>query len=336
LSVTPQTSPPIVRVRELPSGDRITGFYLLGRMDTKPKRSGGQYLEMTLQDATGKVSAKMWEGFEEFIVLAKTGIAVKVEATADRYQGIFGLVVSRIRPATEAEVADPHVFLPRSPLSSADAHRLLSELIAGMTNEHLKTLLETVFADSGFHERFFESPAGKLWHHAEAGGLAEHSVTIARVADAICCFYPALNHDLLVTGALLHDIGKIFELSSEALIDYSVDGRLLGHIFMGAGFVEDHINRLETFPPEIKRQLLHIILAHQGDGTMGSPVKPMTLEALVIHFLDELDSKFEAFQRVRAATPEGQDFSDWVRLMERFFYLKSIDDNAATGDISNA
>jgi 3'-5' exoribonuclease len=186
-------------------------------------------------------------------------------------------------------------------------------------------LVEAVLCDADFRRAFLEAPGGKLWHHASLGGLAEHTVKLAQVADAICPHYPALNRDLLVTGALLHDVGKVMEYTSDAAIEYSVEGRLMGHIVQGVLLVENKLAAIPDFPPETRRQVLHLILSHQGEPTMSSPVKPMTPEALVLHFLDEIDSKLDAFARVRAATPEGQDFSEYVKLMERFFYLKSIE-----------
>lgn len=328
--VTPESSLPLNQVRELPAGERVVGFYLLIRSELKPKRSGGQYLEITLQDPTAKISAKMWEGFEDFAKIAHVGSAVKVDGAADRYQGNFSLILSRIRPATAEEIPDPQALLPHSSLSREEAAEQLREVIATVTNPHLNALLTAIFEDPDFLNKFLSVPAGKMWHHAEIGGLAEHSVHLARLAEGMCPFYPALNRDLLVTGALLHDLGKVFELTTDAAIDYSADGRLLGHIYMGAAYVENIMRGLPDFPLEIHRQVIHLILSHQGDGTMGSPVKPMTVEALVLHFLDELDSKLNAFERVRSATPAGQDFSDYVRLMERFFYLKSITDDSQT------
>jgi 3'-5' exoribonuclease len=323
--ITPENSPPLHQVRELPAGERVTGFYLLVKSDLKPKRTGGQYLELTLQDATAKISAKMWEGFEDFYTAAAAGNAVKVEGAADRFQGSFSLILSRIRLATAEEVPDPRIFLPHSALSRDEATVRLGVCIASLQNESLRALLMAIFDDTGFLDRYLEVPAGKMWHHAELGGLAEHSLHLVQIADGLSPVFTGLNRDLLVAGALLHDIGKVFELTADTIIDYSIDGRLLGHIYMGAAFIEAKMREIEGFPEEIRRQVLHLVLSHQGDGTMGSPVKPMTEEALVLHYLDEMDSKLNAFARIRRATPAGQDFSDYVKLMDRFFYLNPID-----------
>jgi 3'-5' exoribonuclease len=330
--VTPQTSPLLSHVRELPAGDKIIGFYLIAKIEVKPTRTGGQYLEMRLQDASGTMHAKMWEGFEEFAATAKSGEAVKLEAVVDRYRDTPDLKVNRIRLATEEEVPDTTIFLPRSKITPEEAREQIEQLIGTVNNEHILRLLHSIFHDEEFVERFLISAAGKLWHHAMIGGLAEHTIGVTRAVECICQYYPLLNKDLCVAGGLLHDIGKIFELSSDTAIDYNAQGRLLGHVFMGADFVERKIKELPDFPDEIRMHVLHIILSHQGDLEYGSPVKPMTPEALAIHYFDELDSRLEAFQRVRNQTPEGQPFSDYVKLMERYFYLRSIDDETQTED----
>ena len=331
MSITPQISPPIAEVRALPAGDKVTGFYLLTKIETKPKRNGEPYLEMRLQDSSGHLDAKMWDGFEAILKAAAAGDVVKVEGTTDSYRDQPQLIITRVRLATEEEAPDRRQFLPHSPLSAADAERQLFEVIGSIGNPHLKTLLEAVFAED-FLRIFLETPGGKMWHHATLGGLAEHTLSLASLADMMAEHYPNLNRDLLMTGALLHDIGKAVELSADVGFDYTTEGRLLGHIVLGTMLVEKVISLLPDFPEETRRQVLHLILSHQGNGEMGSPVKPMTLEALVLHYLDDLDSKCDAFERVRAETPEGQDLSKWVNLMERFLYFKPIERPSEEGD----
>jgi len=250
----------------------------------------------------------------------------------DRYRDVPRLHVLRIRKATDEEAPDRRLFLPHSPLSAEDAQTGIGEIIASVKNEDLRSLLLSVFGDESLMKAFLDAPGGKMWHHAAIGGLAEHSVSLARVADSVSAHYADVNRDLLVSGALLHDVGKMQELSTDVAIDYSVEGRLLGHIVQGAMLIDRKIAELPDFPEELRRQVLHLILSHQGDGSMGSPVKPMTIEALILHYLDELDSKHEAFSRVRNATPPGQDFSGYVRLMERFFYFKPVDEQPKEGD----
>ncbi|MBU0510020.1 HD domain-containing protein [bacterium] len=328
--VTPQTSPPLAQVRELPAGDKVTGFYLLTKIETKPKRSGEPYLELRLQDASGHLEAKMWEGFEEIVKTGQAGDVVKVEGITDSYRDLPQLILSRIRLATEEEAADRRQFLPHSPVSATEAEKQLRELIHSVQNLRLRELLEAVF-EGEFLRGFLDAPGGKMWHHATLGGLAEHTLSLAKLANLVGGHYPNLDRDLLVTGALLHDVGKVVELTSDVGFDYTTEGRLVGHIVLGTMLIEKKIAELPDFPEETRRQVLHLILSHQGDGSMGSPVKPMTLEALVLHYLDELDSKCDAFERVRSETPEGQDLSKWVNLMDRFFYFKPIEGHTDEG-----
>lgn len=328
MTVTPETSPELAQVREFHAGDKVTGFYLITKLETKPKKDGSLYLQMELQDASGHLDAKMWDDFESIYKEAKAGDVVKVAAILDRYRDQPGLVVSKIRLAMEDEVPSRRAYFPHSALSAVDASLLLDEIIGSIGDIHLKNILEAVFGDGDFRMRFLESPGGKQWHHSTLGGLAEHTLSLAKLADKLCEHYAELNRDLLLTGTLLHDIGKVFELNSEVNFDYTAEGRLLGHIVQGTLFVEKKIAALPDIPEEIRKQVLHLILAHQGSPENGSPVKPLTLEGIVLHYLDDLDAKVSAFAQVKAKTPTGDDFSGFVKLMDRFFYFKSVNGSA--------
>lgn len=313
----------IQELRNLPAGDKVaTGFYLLSRLGTRTSRLGKPYLTLELQDATGRIEGKFWEGFEDFQSSARVGQVVKVQGTLEHFEGVAQLRVVKARPARpDDETPSPHEFLPHSGRSPEEMRSELREIIATLTDGHLRQLLESLFEDDKIWEQFVQAPGGKLWHHAYLGGLAEHTLSLARLCDLLAGHYKQLHRDLLIAGVLLHDFGKIEELETKAGIDYSIEGRLLGHITLGALFVEETIKQIEGFPDELRRQLLHLILSHQGEGAMGSPVKPMTPEALALHYADDLDSKLNALERIRAQTPEGQPFSDYIKLMERFFYF---------------
>jgi 3'-5' exoribonuclease len=323
MTITPATTPPLAQVRALPAGDLITGFYLLSKLETRKKKDGSPFLAMTIQDATGSLDAKMWDGFEEFYVTAKAGDVAKIEGRIDHYAGAPQLIVSRIRLATEEEVPDRRTFLPHSPLAREDARKELAALLTSIRNPHLYLAVSSVYDDKDFLERFLDAPGGKKWHHCTIGGLAEHTVSLAKLADQVGNLYDELDRDLLVSGALLHDIGKVFELSADTAFDYTTEGRLVGHIVEGTLFLERKLSAISEFPEETRQQLFHLILSHQGDPSMGSPVKPSTLEALVLHYCDQIDSRISAFLRERDSA-DGQDFS-WIKLMEQYFYFKKID-----------
>ncbi len=306
-------------IRELPAGDVVTGFYLLSRIEARTRRNGAPYLVLELQDSTGRIEGQFWENFEEFQSEAQVGQVVKVQGTVGRWQGVARIQVQRARVATPDEAPEAYAFLPRSERSTEEMEQELFDIIESLTESPLRQLLEEIFRE--IWPQFAEAPGGKLWHHAYIGGLAEHTLSVARLCDLLAQHYSELNRDMLIAGALLHDIGKVNELETHIGIDYSVEGRLLGHIAMGAFFVEERMKRIEGFPEETRRQLLHLILSHQGSGEMGSPIKPMTFEALTLHYADDLDSKLNALGRIRARTPENQPFSDYIKLMERFFYF---------------
>lgn len=327
MTVTLATTTPLKSVRELPTGDHVQGFYLLTKIETRPKKSGEPFLIVDLQDHSGKLEGKMWENFSEALETLKAGDPVFVDGRLDHYQKTPGLVLTSLRKATAQEVPDRRSFLPHSQLSKRDAKKKFDELIESFTNNDLRELLEMIFEVWKVGERFWEAPGGKTWHHSTVGGLAEHTLSMAVLANQVAMHYPQLNRDLLLAGTLLHDIGKIDELSVDPAIDYTSEGRLVGHITQGVLLVDQAIKtEFPNFPAELRKQLLHIILSHQGEPAMGSPVKPMTLEALVLHYLDELDSRVSAFEQIRARTPETQDFSDYQRLMDRFFYFRSPDE----------
>jgi len=326
MTVSLATTTPLKSVRELPTGDSVQGFYLLTKIETRPKKSGEPFLIVELQDHSGKIEGKMWDNFSEALESLKPGDPVFVDARLDHYQKLPSLVLTSLRKATEIEVPDRRSFLPHSSLPATQANERLVRVIETINEPHLRALLDAIFDDLSFRRRFLETPGGKAWHHATVGGLVEHTLSMVTLADAICGHYPQLHRDLLICGTLLHDIGKVQELTVEPALDYTSEGRLLGHIAQGVLLVESKIRELDEFPGELRKQLLHIILSHQGEPTMGSPVKPMTLEALALHYLDELDSRVSAFEQIRARTPERQEFSDYQRLMDRFFYFRSPDE----------
>ena len=324
MPITPATTPPLVQVRAQPAGDLITGFYLLAKIETRKKKDGNPFLILNLQDATGSLEARIWDSFEEFSAAAKAGHAVKVEGRMDHYNGVPQLIVTRVRVATDEEVPDATVFLPHSPLPTEDAKAELAKLIGSVQNPNLLRALTAVFEDPAFLDRFLAAPGGKKWHHCTIGGLVEHTISLAKLTDSVGGLYPQLDRDLLVSGALLHDVGKVFELSAETAFDYTPEGRLLGHIVEGAMFVEHRLTEIENFPAETRQQLLHLILSHHGDDpAVGSPKKPSTLEALILHFCDEIDSQLAAFLRERDSA-EGQDMG-YIRLKDQYYYFKRIE-----------
>jgi 3'-5' exoribonuclease len=327
MTVTLATTPELKTVRDYSANDQVQGFYLLSKVETRNKKNGEPFLIVELADASGKIDGKMWDGFDDALETLRAGDAVFVDGRVDIYQNNAGLTLAALRKATDKEVPDKRNFLAHSALSATKANEQLMETIESINDSYLKQLLLAVFDDLSFRKRYLDTPGGKNWHHSSVGGLAEHTLSMVKLANFACDRYPQLNRDLLIAGTLMHDVGKVIELTFEPTLDYTSEGRLIGHITLGTLLIDEKIRAIENFPSELRKQLLHLVLSHQGEPEKGSAVKPMTLEALVLHYLDELDSRVSAFEQVRARTPESQDFSDYQRLMERFFYFRPADDD---------
>jgi len=203
----------------------------------------------------------------------------------------------------------------------------LKKSLAEIKNPMLQKLLKLFFTDKDFTDRFCKAPGGKLWHHAYLGGLLEHTLSVIIISKFfIHHYHDSVNGDLLLAAAFLHDVGKIEEFSTYGFVDYSTPGRLIGHITIGVNMVMEKISQLPNFPEQLKQQLIHCILSHHGQKDRGSPVVPMTLEALILNFADDLDSSVAAFQRIMAKEKEpGKVWSNYVNLIDRFIYLGGED-----------
>ena len=198
-------------------------------------------------------------------------------------------------------------------------------IIAALSQPHLRELLQTIMTDSRVTERFKRAPAAKRMHHAYIGGLLDHTLSLIHLCQLVAQNYPEINLELLVAGAILHDIGKIEELSYSRSFDYTTEGRLLGHIVMEVIYVNQVINHMVDFPEELRMQLLHLLVAHHGKNEFGSPKIPMTLEALILHYLDDLDSKIQVMTALSAEDTGGDaDWTGYNQLLERYVYRRKI------------
>ncbi len=313
-------------IHGLKAGEKATAFFVIRKKEWKTKKDGTPYMLFELGDASGRLSATLWENVPAAGEALQVGDVVKVQGTVMDYNDTRQLSIDRIRKAEPGDGVDPRDFL-RSGRSDPEAgFNRLQEMTASIATPPLRRLLERLFADPDFRNRLEEAPGGKLWHHATIGGLVEHTVSVASLCDALARLYTDLDRDLLVTGAILHDIGKTDEYAwDRGFIDYSDEGRLWGHIVMGAQRVRAEIERMEAsegFPAELKKRLLHMVLSHQGKLEQGSPVLPMTREAVALYYADELDSKLNALDHIieRDAEP-GKTWSRFIQLLDRFVYF---------------
>jgi 3'-5' exoribonuclease len=279
----------------LKKGNIIDHYLLLKKSELKVTKHNKEYWAFDLGDQTTTLGCKMWEGFKKFYSSVNTGEVVKVEGIIEEYNGTLQINISSVRSLYEDENISVSDFLP---VSKKDFNEMVNEFmlrIDRIGNFHLKTLLKNIFNEDRF-SKFSSAPAGKLWHHAYIHGLLEHTLEIIKICDLMSNMHPEINRDILISGAMIHDLGKIEELTFESSFEYSDKGKLLGHIIIAAIIVNDEINKIHGFPEELKNCLMHLVLAHQGKLEYASPVVPKTLEAITLYQADELSAKVNAYK----------------------------------------
>jgi 3'-5' exoribonuclease len=273
----------------------ITSSFVVASKQVKAKKNGEPYLALVLADRTGQIEAKMWDNVDEFILAFEQDDFLKIKGLINKYKNRFQLTIHKLRRMEEGEI-DFTDYLPKTTKDIGELWRTLTEFVATFQNPHLKSLVELFMADAEIAERYRNAPAAKTLHHAYIGGLLDHVVSLFRSCDLICRNYPQVNRDLLLTGAFLHDIGKIQELTYNRAFSYTTRGQLLGHMIIELEMLQAKLAKLPGFPEELKTLLEHMIISHHGQYDFGSPKLPMFPEALLLHYLDDLDSKMEAMR----------------------------------------
>ncbi|MGA2206508.1 MAG: HD domain-containing protein [Terracidiphilus sp.] len=275
-------------------GKLFESFFLVLAKQQRTTKQNKPYLNLILGDKTGQIEGRVWDPGDPRIAREfERGDLVKARGSVSKYEDRTQVKVDQLRLALEGE-ADKMDMLPATTRNVDELWTALEASVASLTNPDLKRLLDAVLDDPAMAQAYREAPAARQLHHAWLGGLLEHVVSLLGLADRVAAHYPMLDRDLLVTGVVLHDIGKIRELSWETGFDYTVEGVLLGHIQMGVDLVEKTIAGLPGFPDRLRTLVLHMILAHHGKLEFGSPKLPMIPEALVLNFLDDLDAKMQA------------------------------------------
>ena len=278
-------------------GRQFDSFFLLLTKQQRTTKTNKPYWNLMLGDKTGDIEARVWEiGDPRIGKDVERGDIVKVRGSVTKFDERCQLKVDQIRKAQEGEAARSDL-LPATDYDVAELWAKLEGKVASMTNADLKRLLEKLLGDAQLAKAYREAPAARQLHHAWLGGLLEHVVSLLGLAEVVAAHYPMLDRDLLLTGVILHDIGKIRELSWETGFDYTVEGILLGHIQMGVDLVEKAIEGLPDFPPRLRTVVLHMILSHHGKLEFGSPKLPMTPEALALSFVDDFDAKMMAVEQ---------------------------------------
>jgi len=273
----------------------ITSSFVVASKQVKPKKTGEPYLALTLGDRSGLIEAKMWDNVEDCLNTFEADDFVKIKGLLNKYKNRFQITIHKIRKLGDAEI-DFADYLPKTTKDIGELWRTLAGFVGTFQNPHLKGLVEAFMSDPEIAEAYRNAPAAKTLHHSYIGGLLDHVVSLCRSCDLICRNYPQINRDLLLTGAFMHDIGKIHELTYNRSFSYTTRGQLLGHMIIELEMLQAKLALLPGFPDELKTLVEHLIISHHGEYEFGSPKLPMFPEALVLHYLDDLDSKMESMR----------------------------------------
>ena len=310
-------------IRNLKEGDPFQGYVLAQEAAYKVSAKGSEYLELKVADASGDLKAFLWDvrAVEGDLEAVRADAFLRVKGTVTSYNGRTQLKLDKVRFAADAEVGDLSAFFPVSARPVPEMLTEMDALIASVLDPWIRRLLTAMFIDDGnLRAAFALAPAAKSMHHAHLGGLLEHTLSILGMAERACAHYGGLNRDLVVAGVFLHDVGKTAELSYQRSFGYTDAGNLLGHIALEADWISRSVGKIPGFPEELRMQILHIVLSHHGRLDFGSPVLPKTPEALLVHYLDDLDGKLEAMFRAQQDEGGGGAWSPYSRALDRMIY----------------
>ncbi|HNX00957.1 MAG TPA: HD domain-containing protein [Candidatus Cloacimonadota bacterium] len=296
----------------------IISYFLVSE---KELREGAKdfFIRMKLTDKTGNVAANLWNNAKTENEKFKEGDVVKVKAMVILYKNQVQLTVQQIRLAESVEFDMADIL----PVTKKDVNQLADKLfsyIENITDSNIRALLKQFFDDKEFFTIFATSPAAKSWHHNFISGLLEHTVSVADICEFACTKYP-LNKDILIAGALLHDIGKVYEYNQKSNIDFTDIGRLIGHLAIGDQMVFDAASKINNFPSVTLMKIRHLILSHHGEYEKASVRLPQTLEAIVLHFADNLDAQTTGVMQLLDGAAPDAEWSEFDRMNERYYFL---------------
>lgn len=312
-----------VYVEQIREREQIECQFLVRDKITAMAKNGKPYLTLKLMDRTGEIEGRVWDRVDELAACFEKDDFIRVQGKASVYMGKMQLVVQQLEKVGEGDV-DLADYLPVCPRPVDEMVAELRTLADSLEAPHFRALMAAFLEDEAFLRLYVKAPAAKAIHHVYLGGLLEHSLAVARLAEDVCGHYPGVQRDLLITGALLHDIGKVSELCYDRSFAYTDTGKLLGHIVIGVEMVEDKVRRLPGFPPAAAILLKHLLLSHHGQYEYGSPKRPKTLEAVILNYLDDLDSKINGIRTHIEKEPESADnWTGYHRIYDRYFFKDS-------------
>lgn len=306
-------------VEDLIAGESVDEVFVLADKNMGHKRDGNPFMNVTLADKSGQVKGVVWDDVARMAASAQTGDFVRVTAQAGEYRGVLQLVVKNMVKVPEEDVA-PEDFLPSTSRNVDQMFDRLRAVTDTLDSKPLLDLMHAFWEDSEFVRQFIRAPAAKMMHHAYIGGLLEHTLSMVLLADKVAGHYGGVDRDLLMVGAILHDIGKIRELSYKHRLDYTDEGRLLSHITIGIELVNEKIQSIPDFPKEKAALIKHMIVSHHGSREFGSPEPPKTIEAVLLNYIDEIDSRVNAIREFVAADDPDAHWTSYHRLLGRHFY----------------
>ncbi len=304
-------------------GEPYVGFCVVRRKEIRYKQNGRSYLVLELGDWSGRLKARIWENVQHWDRQIPEGAIVKIKAIPQLFNELKELKIQKMRLKQEQEEVDIQQLLPSVNKNIMELKSRFHDHFFSIRQSYLRQLLARIFEDDAFKERYFLTPGGKLWHHVYLYGMLDHVVGMLEVATTLSKNDPLLHVDLLKTGIILHDIGKVWELDiTRGFIELSDQGRLFGHVVRGFSFVEGHVRAMHDFPTALWYQLGHMILSHPGELAKGAPVVPMTREAMALSLINQLDGNLNALQRIlHADVQPGAKWSKFVPLLGRFIHV---------------
>jgi 3'-5' exoribonuclease len=309
-----------IYVNQIREREQLESVFLVRDKITAMAKNGKPYMTLKLMDRSGEVEARIWDNVDQFSSRFEKDDFIQVNGKGSVYLGKMQLVVQDLRRIEEQSV-DLADFLPVSQRQQAQMRQELDALLDSLSDPHIEALLRAFFDDPEFYSKYSLAPAAKGMHHVYLGGLLEHSLAVSALACDIAPRYPQINRDLLIAGALLHDVGKVTELCYQRSFDYTDEGKLLGHIIIGVQMIEDRIRQLTDFPEELSIMLKHLLLSHHGQYEFGSPKRPKFIEAVVLSFIDDLDSKINGIQTHIDKEPDREgNWTNYHRLYDLYFY----------------
>jgi 3'-5' exoribonuclease len=321
-SMMAKGSPTHVWISDIREDDQVQGQYLVKAKRMGSTRKGDLFLALTLSDRTGELEAKVWERAEDLSRLFNEGDILEIEGYASAYRGQLQLTLSDLRPVDGIE--EPDLFLEVTTQDVTKMAGQLREILRGIEHPRIRALVDRFLMDRQFMALFKKAPAAKSFHHCYIGGLLEHTLSVCQMARIVAEHYPDLDKNLLLAGAFLHDIGKVKELGFGGLIEYTDEGRLVGHLTLGVSMVDEKLAAMAGFPEEIGVRLKHLILSHHGEYAFGSPKRPKFLEAFALHLIDDLDAKMNGLKRYMDRDRQEGNWTDFNRLFERYFLKRGI------------